>query len=852
MGHHRRAGDFYVFFATGSEQPAVIPRIIRWEHFYQGQALRYAERGTNEMQRSKQWITLSVVLVMVAVSAAAPVINQSGTALARQTDQPLVFLKDGDIWSWNGSAVTRLTTWGYNERPILSPTGQWIAYNSWAQITIDAVSAGQPVMGFIPSNIWVMDPRTGTSSAFRAADQPANAVLNGDIAQTRAVMRGTPTWSPGGDQLAWVELAVPESFYQLVVFDMSSRTSRVLVSGLPSPFADGGFIPVHDVIWSAKGIIVVNLAVNSATSDFEETLYLYDPASGAQISVGQIGSSATEFPFQRELVMYNNTEYFGVLYPSGKRFLIEPASLQQQDMPALPELISRFVPDNSATAFVGASIDANSNLTKTWTVVYPNRTQDDLLNFTGEDWNIGVAPDGRAVAYFSDALHIWRDGQISTVPGTEGVASPWDVGLAWSPTGWRVRTDWPGTGSGSGGSGGGAVACTLAPRLSIGASGQVLPGLPNVIRSQPRRGTDSPIIGEIPGGGVFTVLNGPQCGPEGRYWWQVTYQGITGWTAEGQSGIYWLQPYQVSPPPVTCTLAPRLTVGSTAMVLPGLPNVIRTQPRRGADSLIIGRIPGGGFFTVLSGPQCGPEGRYWYQVNYNGVVGYTAEGERGTYWLAPFGCRASPLPRLAPGMQAVVTPGAPNRLRSGPGTNYDTIGQIPGGGFFTVLSGPQCGPEGWSYWRVQYGNQVGWTAEGDGGTYWLEPYQWVPNPVPTPAPVTCSPTPRLQVGVAGRVLPGEPNALRSQPRRGSDSALLLNIPAGGIFGVESGPVCDSEGIWWWRVDYQGVKGWTPEGQAGVYWAEPYPGDGPGTACMISNLAIGATGYVVPGPANVLR
>jgi hypothetical protein len=49
------------------------------------------------------------------------------------------------------------------------------------------------------------------------------------------------------------------------------------------------------------------------------------------------------------------------------------------------------------------------------------------------------------------------------------------------------------------------------------------------------------------------------------------------------------------------------------------------------------------------------------------------------------------------------------------------IGQIPGGGTFTILSGPQCGDDGRIWWQVQYGSQIGWTAEGDVVEYWLEP-----------------------------------------------------------------------------------------------------------------------------------
>ena len=70
----------------------------------------------------------------------------------------------------------------------------------------------------------------------------------------------------------------------------------------------------------------------------------------------------------------------------------------------------------------------------------------------------------------------------------------------------------------------------------------MLPGLPNAVRNAPGTGSGSVVIGEIPGGGGFSVISGPQCGNDGRTWWQVNYSGVTGWTAEGEGGAYWVEP----------------------------------------------------------------------------------------------------------------------------------------------------------------------------------------------------------------------------------------------------------------------------------------------------------------------
>jgi hypothetical protein len=79
----------------------------------------------------------------------------------------------------------------------------------------------------------------------------------------------------------------------------------------------------------------------------------------------------------------------------------------------------------------------------------------------------------------------------------------------------------------------------LPSRLKIGQPGRVTPGDANNLRAEPT--TQSQRVGQIPGGGAFMVLDGPVCTP-GMAWWQVEYNGVVGWTGEGQDNTYWLEP----------------------------------------------------------------------------------------------------------------------------------------------------------------------------------------------------------------------------------------------------------------------------------------------------------------------
>ncbi|MBZ0287206.1 MAG: SH3 domain-containing protein [Anaerolineae bacterium] len=87
--------------------------------------------------------------------------------------------------------------------------------------------------------------------------------------------------------------------------------------------------------------------------------------------------------------------------------------------------------------------------------------------------------------------------------------------------------------------------CGQAPQLAVGGIGQVTPGSPNNVRAEPGRDADR--VGQISGGQIFIVLDGPICA-EGFTWWQVTFSSgteqVTGWTVESSADEYFVNPLE--------------------------------------------------------------------------------------------------------------------------------------------------------------------------------------------------------------------------------------------------------------------------------------------------------------------
>lgn len=192
--------------------------------------------------------------------------------------------------------------------------------------------------------------------------------------------------------------------------------------------------------------------------------------------------------------------------------------------------------------------------------------------------------------------------------------------------------------------------------------------------------------------------------------------------------------------------------------------------------------------------------------------------------------------RLLIGERGLVIDG-PLRLRSEPGIAGDPVALLENEAEFGVLEGPECDPDGdgRAWWKVTYSRFIGWLIEGEGENYYTEPLIGETFDTPTPVPATRTPVPtregtqeiitcpgfmpsRLVIGLIGRVLPGDANNVRDIPAASGN--LVGSIPGEGVFIVVDGPECDPAGRAWWLVDYDGIVGWTVEGQGEEYYLEP--------------------------------
>ncbi|GEM_PF-6815835 len=235
--------------------------------------------------------------------------------------------------------------------------------------------------------------------------------------------------------------------------------------------------------------------------------------------------------------------------------------------------------------------------------------------------------------------------------------------------------------------------------------------------------------------------------------------------------------------PADCSgvLPTRLVVGQQATVTQaGGGHNLRAG--EGVSQPVRGSLHAGETVTVIGGPRCA-DGYQWWQVQHSSGTWWVAEAGGVSYWLQTgavqvaqpqpqpqaqndSGCSNTISPRLTVAGMARVTNAnnnSPNILRSGPGKGYAQIGTIPMGTQMQVIGGPTCASGYW-YWQVQGNGFEGWMAEGDNGTYWIEPVGQQPQVQPTAVPPTFTPVPQAQpTATAVVVQPQQPEAGTGNP-----------------------------------------------------------------------------------------
>jgi hypothetical protein len=457
-----------------------------------------------------------------------------GVQAQRTPQQDFLGLYQGDLVAWDAGETDfqPLTTWGYNGGPILSPDGTQIAYLSMPTAVVETGPAGEYLIS-TPQNMWIMD--TGSRAFQRVAGRDDNTT----------VMRGVPVWSPDSTRLLWTEFTLSSnaSAGRVMVYDRLTDQVSEIISDLPLGFQDAGiFLPTFR--WSPAGASRLLFTYNNV-GDGLSILEIYRPdqpqAAPASLVLGDV-DDPDSLAIGHVWVDAGGGDWrVAVLTVGGTWSLIDPARLNRTPLTTPPSLV---LADNpSALALQPNLIPLASGWEIQWQALRPDGSVAAGIRTTSlsPDGVPAIAPDGESFAWYDsltnpDLTLYWQraDGSAPQVVAVDDARTGFSfpVNVTGGPTRWILTGNLDSS----------TAACSPTPRLRAPGSAFVLPGEPNVIRSAPGTGDDSQVIGSIPAGDGMIVLGEPVCTPDGRYWYEVDYNGIIGWTAEGEGAVYWLAP----------------------------------------------------------------------------------------------------------------------------------------------------------------------------------------------------------------------------------------------------------------------------------------------------------------------
>lgn len=545
-------------------------------------------------------------------------------ATAQSLDRVVYAYKAGDLWKFNlaEDSAAQLTRWGYNGGPILAPDGRKLAYLSTSPEFIAQFNAGNATQsaGTAPGNISVMD--IATESFTLIADQSG--------ASTAGYLRSLPAWSPDSRKLAWLELdaGTQDARAILQLHDIAANVTSLLAENVEIGSRGGSNNDMPILRWGLGGIAKLRLDGHSHA----QMIDFYDSTTGALTSY-ELASTNSGDQLVRDFLWVDHLgsslaalqiqDYWEIINPhDGTRLrLTDPPRLKNRSISGAMQLIPASVANADGDwdihwyATTGANLQYSSYVSP--------RVDNNFLP--------AMSPNGLEMAWHNgDGIDHWR---ISMAEGNRALASgvghgrtfpiPEPVSVVWAPTLWVT------TGSVAGAPVllSASVNCGLLPLLNTGQQAIVGPDLSLWVRGAAM--TSAEQLGSLEGGTVVSIDEGPVCA-DGYNWYAVSNDDISGWTAEGGNGDYWLLYH------VACSDSPatRLTTNMTATATGD--RVVNMRDGAGtANTEVVWAVAAGDEFVVTGLPQCGASGLRWYPVRVDEKLGWIAEGQGEFYWIEP-------------------------------------------------------------------------------------------------------------------------------------------------------------------------------------------------------------------------
>ena len=173
---------------------------------------------------------------------------------------------------------------------------------------------------------------------------------------------------------------------------------------------------------------------------------------------------------------------------------------------------------------------------------------------------------------------------------------------------------------------------------------------------------------------------------------------------------------------------------------------------------------------------------------------------------------------LAPGAKARVAAGGGLNIRDKASAKGKQVGRLNANVVVTLLDGPTQA-ENLAWWKIDNGaGLVGWVAAGPANDPWLAPV--APAAAATSAPTAPKLVDRpIKLGDRVQVTTDAGQWLTVRDTAGKTATEMAKVKLGTLFTVRGGPI-KQDGLTWWELEGEKVKGWAAEGSGQDRWLTP--------------------------------
>jgi hypothetical protein len=173
---------------------------------------------------------------------------------------------------------------------------------------------------------------------------------------------------------------------------------------------------------------------------------------------------------------------------------------------------------------------------------------------------------------------------------------------------------------------------------------------------------------------------------------------------------------------------------------------------------------------------------------------------------------------LAKGAKARVAASGGINVRDKASAKGRVVGRLSANAVVTLLEGPTLADK-FDWWKVNSGaGLVGWAALGPANDPWLVPA--APAAAVSAAPGAAKLVDRpIKLGDRVQVTTGPGQWLTVRETAGKTATEEAKVKLGTLFTVRGGPI-KQDGLTWWELEGEKVKGWAAEGNGQDRWLTP--------------------------------